>query len=42
MRFGLEGFWAFKASAFSGDFWKISIGPPFALFRKMRVLGDVA
>ena len=27
---------------FLGDFWKISIGPPFALFKKMRVLGDLA
>ena len=27
---------------FSGDFWKISRGPPFALFQKMRVLGDFA
>ena len=25
-----------------GDFWKSSFGPPFALFQKMRVLGDVA
>ena len=25
-----------------GDFLKISIGPPFALFKKMRVLGDLA
>ena len=24
-----------------GDFRKISIGPPFALFKKMRVLGDL-
>ena len=27
---------------FLGDFLKISIGPPFALFQKMRVLGDLA
>ena len=27
---------------FFGDFWKISLGPPFALFQKMRVLGDLA
>ena len=27
---------------FLGDFWKISLGPPFALFQKMRVLGNVA
>ena len=27
---------------FLGDFWKISLGPPFALFQKMRVLGDLA
>ena len=25
-----------------GDFLKISFGPPFALFQKMRVLGDLA
>ena len=25
-----------------GDFWKSSFGPPFALFQKMRVLGDLA
>ena len=24
------------------DFGKISLGPPFALFHKMRVLGDLA
>ena len=24
------------------DFLKISLGPPFALFQKMRVLGDLA
>ena len=27
---------------FLGDFWKISFGPPFALFQKMQVLGDLA
>ena len=27
---------------FLGDFWKISLGPPFALFQKMQVLGDLA
>ena len=27
---------------FWGDFRKISLGPPFALFQKMRVLGDLA
>ena len=27
---------------FLGDFWKISLSPPFALFQKMRVLGDLA
>ena len=27
---------------FLNDFWKISLGPPFALFQKMRVLGDLA
>ena len=27
---------------FSGDFLKFSLGPPFALFQKMRVLGDIA
>ena len=26
---------------FLGDLWKISLGPPFALFLKMRVLGDL-
>ena len=25
-----------------GDFLKISLGPPFALFQKMWVLGDLA
>ena len=25
-----------------GDFGKISLGPPFALFQKMRVLDDLA
>ena len=27
---------------FLADFLKISFGPPFALLRKMRVLGDLA
>ena len=27
---------------FLGDFLKISLGPPFALFQKMRVLGNLA
>ena len=27
---------------FFGDFWKISLGPPFALFQKMRLLGYLA
>ena len=27
---------------FLGDFWNISLGPPFTLFQKMRVLGDLA
>ena len=27
---------------FLGDFRKISLGHPFALFQKMRVLGDLA
>ena len=27
---------------FLGDFLKISLGPPFALFQKMRVLGELA
>ena len=31
-----------KEVYFLGDFWKISLGPPFAFFQKMRVLGDVA
>ena len=25
-----------------GDFWKSSFGAPFALFHKMRLLGDLA
>ena len=25
-----------------GDFLRSSLGPPFALFQKMRVLGDLA
>ena len=31
-----------KEVYFLGDLWKISLGPPFAFFQKMRVLGDVA
>ena len=27
---------------FLDDFLKLSLGPPFALLRKMRVLGDLA
>ena len=27
---------------FLGDFLKISLGPPFAFFQKMRVLGELA
>ena len=27
---------------FLADFSKLSLGPPFALLRKMRVLGDLA
>ena len=27
---------------FLGDFLKISLGPPFALFQKMRVVGDLS
>ena len=27
---------------FLGDFWVICLGPPFTLFQKMRVLGDLA
>ena len=27
---------------FLGDFLKISLGPPFALFQKRRVLGELA
>ena len=43
MRFGLECFWAFKAIAsFWAIFKKISIGPVFAPFKKMRVLSDLA
>ena len=33
--FSIEGY-------FLGDFWQISLGPPLALFEKMRVLGDLA
>ena len=29
-------------SYFLDDFWKISLRPPFALFQKMRILGDLA
>ena len=29
-------------SYFLGDFRKISLGPPFSLFQKMRVLGDLS
>ena len=29
-------------SYFFGDFLKISLGPTFVLFQKMRVLGDLA
>ena len=32
----------FSEGIFLGDFWKISLGPPFALFQKMRVLGYLA
>ena len=28
--------------SFLGDFWKTSLGRPFALFQKMRLLGDLA
>ena len=31
-----------KEGYFLGDFGEISLGPPFALFQKMRVLGDLA
>ena len=31
-----------KEGYFLGDFLKISLGPPFALFQKMGVLGDLA
>ena len=40
MRFGLEFFWVLKARAsFRAIF---SIAPSFALFKKMRVLSDLA
>ena len=39
MPFAPECFSAFQTRA---TFWKISIGPPFALFKKIRVLGDLA
>ena len=43
MPFVLECFGAFQTRAtFLGDFGEISLGPPFALFKKMRVLGDLA
>ena len=32
----------FKEAIFLGDFRKISLGPPLALFEKMRLLGDLA
>ena len=35
----LLAFWS--EGYFLGDFWKISLGLPFALFQKMRVLGDL-
>ena len=35
--------WAFQARAtFFGDFWKLILGPPFALFQKMRALCDLS
>ena len=35
-------FGPFKRGLIFGRFLKISLGPPFALFQKMRVLGDLA
>ena len=35
----LLAFWS--EGYFLGDFWKTSLGLPFALFLKMRVLGDL-
>ena len=32
----------FSEGIFLGDFRKISLGPPFALFQKMGLLGDIA
>ena len=32
----------FSEGIFLGDFWKISLGPPFSLFQKMQLLGDFA
>ena len=32
----------FSEAFFLADFLKISLGPPFPLLRKMRVLGDLA
>ena len=37
-----RAFGPFKRGLLSGDFCKISFGPPFALFQKLRVLGDLA
>ena len=43
MLFAPECFWAFPNEGyFLGDFCKISLGAPFALFQKGRVLGDLA
>ena len=43
MPFALECFLGLLSEGiFLGDFSKISLGPPFALFDKMRVLGDLA
>ena len=43
MLFAPECFLVFQTRAtFLGDFWKISLCPPFAPFQKKRVLGDVA
>ena len=32
----------FREGIFLGDFLKLSLGRPFALFQKMRLLGDLA
>ena len=43
MPFALECFWAFRTrSTFWTSFEKFPLAPPFAFFKKMRVLNDLA